>query len=208
MTTSRTRQAGFSLLELVIATGLFTVVMGVVFQFVVQSQKSFAANQAVADAHENADFASLRVAEILRGAGANPANIPSINSLSFLKYTSPNNHSSVDILSDLNGNGNSNDNIDGSAEFSSRFYILTSENVTLRHNAWAQTIELVDHTAGASSSVTLVEHIKGFEVEILENSRDAKITITAGSSAGTANNLSSVDATYTVVSEVKLRNRF
>lgn len=208
MATERARQTGFSLLELILVLGLFSVIMGVVFHFVAQCQITFAANQTLAEAHQNADFASLRVAEILRGAGANPANLASINALSFLRYTDADSLTSVDILSDLNGDGSSNDNVEGSDEFTSQYYILSSENVTLQHNPDAQTIELVDNTADGSASVTLADHIRAFEVEILENSREARITITAGPSRRGVGDGSLLDTEYTVVSTVQLRNRF
>jgi prepilin-type N-terminal cleavage/methylation domain-containing protein len=204
----RGRQTGFSLLELVVAMGLFTVIMGLVFKLVSESQQSFGRNQSAAEAHQNAEFAALRVTEILRAAGANPANIPSINVLSFIRHTTSGDATSVNILSDLNGNGTSNDNVEGALPFTSDYFILTSENVTLRHNEDAHTIELVDNTTDGSSSVTLAENIETFQVEILENSREAKVTITATPSVRFAKVAYGGESNHTVVTQTRLRNRF
>src|SRR5262245_4848397 len=99
-------ERGFSLLELVITVAILTIVMGAAFQLVADSQASFDRNQLLAEAHQNADFAVLRVTELLRGAGTNPNGTTAITPTTFLTNRDVNNTTSTHqlrILSDLDG---------------------------------------------------------------------------------------------------------
>src|SRR4051794_2261778 len=105
-------EKGFSLMELVVAVGILMVVMAIAFKLASKSQTSANANQVLAQAHENAEFALSRVSEIIRSAGSNPTSVSTQNPLNFFVSGSV---SSVRILSDLNGDGDESDTVTNSS---------------------------------------------------------------------------------------------
>lgn len=124
----RTNESGFSLLEFVIAATILIVILGTAFQLNVLLQRRFEPAQMIVQAHANADFAMIRVADIVRGAGANPSNASLFNSLGYLENPDP---ASVRIRSDYNGDGDVADR-HGTVQRNPEYYLVTSEDVTLR----------------------------------------------------------------------------
>src|SRR5688572_28002026 len=73
------KDAGFSLLELIVVTLLLLIISGSIFSALVNSQKTFDAEQANAEANANARFAINRIKEILESSGNNPGQVANIN---------------------------------------------------------------------------------------------------------------------------------
>jgi prepilin-type N-terminal cleavage/methylation domain-containing protein len=207
----RQLEHGFSLVELVVTVAILTVVMGAAFMLMTRSQTSFDANQSLAEAHQNADFAVNRITELIRGAGSNPDNIGTVDWLDFLNYVNDGDKTSIHIMSDLNGDGDFIDDV--SEEAGAQYFIMAAEDVYIQYNETDRTLELVNNVPGADTTpVTLAEHILFFEVELYrdmdgnENFKEARVTVEAGPSRA-------IDAedprfrTFTTQSEIRLRNR-
>lgn len=203
MTHRKRTESGFSIMELVVAVGITTLLMGSVSTLLLQSQRVYGAEQANADAQENARFAILRLSEIIRGAGNNPASIQTFNPLTSTSVT--NNGSQVNpgtggnqitIFADYNGNGTFNDNITSSDN------IISSENVTLRLNG--TTIEMVDNTPGGTTSA-IVQDIESVTFTESTDRRAVTIAVTARSARAVAGDGRFRTASLTGV--VQLRNR-
>jgi prepilin-type N-terminal cleavage/methylation domain-containing protein len=214
------KESGFSLLELVVSVAVMTVVMGTAFLLMTRSQVSFDANQIQAEAHENAAFGLNRVSEIVRGAGSNPSNIATVNALNFL--TNPD-ASSVRVKSDLNGDGDVTDRIEAGGGASSQYFIIASEDVTLRYYPTdttvngtlipGRTICMIDNTplTGTTGSydltpIVIVQNVLDFSCPVGANPREIMLTITAGPSRP----MSQSDPryrSYTTSTRIRLRNR-
>lgn len=199
----RAAQAGFSIFELVIAVGLTTLLMGSISMMLVNSQRVYGAEQANADAQENARFAILRLSEIIRGAGNNPASIQTFNPLTSTTVTNSGAAVSpgmagnqISIFADYNGNGTFNDNIAANDN------VISSENVTLRLSE--TTIQMVDNTPGGVTS-PLVQDIQSVSFTEAADRRSVTITVTALSPRAVPGDSRFRTATLTGV--VQLRNR-
>lgn len=214
-------QTGFSLLELVIAVGLMTIITGAGFNLMTRSQISFDANQIQAEAHANAAFALGRVTEIVRGAGANPSNVATVNALNFL--TNPD-ASSVRIKSDLNGDGDVRDRVeDAGGGASSQFFIVSSEDVTLKYYATdtvvngvtvqGRTIGMIDNTPLTGTTATydltpvvIAQNILGFSCPAGTNPREVRLAV----SAGPSRSMQTSDPrfrSFAMETRIRLRNR-
>lgn len=213
-------EAGFSLLELVVAVGVLTVILGVAFSLMSSSQVSFDRNQLLAEAHQNTDFAVTRVTEILRGAGANPEGASTINSIRFITNqatdTSPADPTLVRIRSDLDGDGLLTGHVDPSINTEAAYYIIVSEDVTLQFYLNPTTIggvdipgrciTMTDNNASPAQPIVLAENIVGFSCPVVANPREVTLTIVGGPSRP----LLTTDpryVTFTRVMQIRLRNR-
>jgi prepilin-type N-terminal cleavage/methylation domain-containing protein len=217
----RRTESGFSLLELVVVVAILTIVTGAAFGLMTSSQESFDRNELMAEAHENADFAVLRVTELLRGAGANPNGISSINSLSFVSNKEANSNSNsnrvVRVLSDLNCDGATNARVSSSG---SNYYILSSEDVTLKFYPDDTTVSgvavpghtlcMIDNTAGTNPAqgvpVVLASNIIDFSCQVPADPRVLTVTITAGPTKSVLTSDPRY-VTFTRVAQIRLRNR-
>jgi prepilin-type N-terminal cleavage/methylation domain-containing protein len=196
-------QAGFSMLELVIAVALSALLMGSISSLLLQSQRVYGAEQANADAQENARFAVLRLGEIIRGAGNNPASIQTFNPLTSTTVTNggaavtPGTAGNqITVFADYNGNGTFNDNIAASDN------IISSENVTLR--LAGTTIQMVDNTPGGVTN-PVVQDIQSVSFTEAADRRSVTITVTARSPRAVPGDNRFRTASLTGV--VRLRNR-
>jgi prepilin-type N-terminal cleavage/methylation domain-containing protein len=212
-----TVEAGFSLIELVIAVGILTLVMGAAFQLMANSQEGFDRNQLLAEAHQNADFAVVRVTEMVRGAGANPggtAVVNSVNAVSNKEVGSTTNDPKVlRIRSDYDGDGQTISQVTGSG---ASYYILTSEDVTLKFypndttvgtaTIPARSICFIDNTQNADHTpVVLASHVVGVNFTVPVDPRQMTISITGGPSK----NVSQNDPRYvefTRTMQIRVRN--
>lgn len=216
------RSAGFSLLELVIVTGILTTVMGTAFSILNESQTSFQRNRFLAEAHQNADFAISRVTDLIRGAGANPSAAQTINNVKFFSNSmtdsGPADPGVVRIKADLNGNQTVSDRVDSSSAGAASYYLLASEDVTIK---WYDTetsvlgttvpghsIVLIDNTPGPGQGVPVViaTHIVAFTCPGSSNPREVTLTITGGPSADVLES-SPLFVSFTRVMQIRLRNR-
>jgi Tfp pilus assembly protein PilW len=151
-------EEGFSLMEVAIALGVMTIVMGVAFVLLNGYQRTYQREEAYADAARNARFAISRLEEIVRSAGTNPTGKTAVNWLTFVDFGGGNSSSSLHLISDLNGNGLTNDTITSNSDV-----IITSENVTLQLNTGTNTIVMVDNNQPIDSTrrtVPIAENIR------------------------------------------------
>lgn len=216
------RSAGFSLLELVVVTGILTTVMGTAFSIINDSQTSFQRNRMLAEAHQNADFAISRVAELIRGAGANPSSSQTINAVKFFSNSAidggPADPGVVRLKADLNGNQTLNERVDTSSAGAASYYLLSSEDVTIK---WYDTetsvagatipghsIVLIDNTPGPGQGVPVViaTHIVDFACPASSNPREVTLTLTGGPSTDVPES-SPLFVSFTRVMQIRLRNR-
>jgi type II secretory pathway pseudopilin PulG len=154
----KNREQGFSLIEVTIALGVMTTVMGVAFTLLNGFQQTYQREEAYADAARNARFAIARLEEIVRSAGTNPTGRTAVNWLTFVDFGGGDTGSSLHLISDLNGDGLTTSTIASDADV-----IITSENVTLQLDATANTIVMVDNNQALNSTrrtVTLAENIR------------------------------------------------
>lgn len=220
-------EEGFSLLELVVAVGLLTVILGAAFHLMTDSQVSFDRNQILAEAHQNADFAVLRVAELVRGAGANPEGTATINSLAFISNrevgASTDDPNVVRIVSDLNGDRDVQDRVNAIIDPSGKYFILASEDITIKYfpndttvgsvSVPAHTLCMIDNTPDDGTNIAqgvpivLAEHITAFSCPVL-GTDPTQVTLTV--EGGPSRDVAPTDpryATFTRVMQVRLRNR-
>jgi prepilin-type N-terminal cleavage/methylation domain-containing protein len=212
---------GFSLLELVVVVGILTIIMGAAFQLMSSSQISYDRNQLLAEAHQNADFATIRIAELVRGSGANPNGTATINGLYFVQNrqnsADAENFGIVRMQSDLDGDREVISRV--TPAVGSDYFLLASEDVTLRFfpdtttvggvTVPGGTICMIDNTAGAGQGVPVVlcEHIVAFSCPVTPPiPEQVTLTITAGPSKDVA----ATDPryiTFTRTMQIRLRNR-
>jgi prepilin-type N-terminal cleavage/methylation domain-containing protein len=214
-------ESGFSLIELVVAVGVLTIILGAAFQLMTASQVSYDRNQILAEAHQNADFASVRIAELIRSAGANPNSTTTINGLNFITNKQntgdPDNTALLHIRSDLDGDKLTDHRVTGTVE--ARYFLLSSEDITIQ---WypndttvggvavpAHTICMIDNTPGTGQGVPIVlaEHIVNFECPVTPPVPE-QLTLTL--EAGPSKPIPTTDPryiTFTRVMQIRLRNR-
>jgi prepilin-type N-terminal cleavage/methylation domain-containing protein len=217
----RTSQNGFSLLELVVAVGVLTIVMGAAFQLMARSQTSFDRNQFSAEAHQNADFAVNRVTEIIRGTGSNPHNDAYINSLVTIANVSgvysgqASAEQAVRLRADLDGDKQTDDFVDSSVS-GAGFFILSSEDLILLYveddaNFYSTdvpggTIVMIDNNRTPLKPVVIAENIAGFSCPVTGDPSQVTLTITAGPTHNVAPNDPRY-VTFTRTMQIRLRNR-
>src|SRR5215470_5602272 len=98
-------ESGFSLLELTVAMGVLTVVMGAAVMLLNNFQTASRTAEIYAEAERNGRFANSRLAEIIRSAGCNPSSLTSVNNATFITFPGGNGGSSIELKSDLDGDG-------------------------------------------------------------------------------------------------------
>lgn len=220
-------EEGFSLLELVVAVSLLTVILGAAFHLMAESQVNFDRNQVLAEAHQNADFAVLRVAELVRGAGANPEGSATINSLAFISNreagATADDPNVVRIVSDLNGDRDVQDRVNAVIDPSGKYFILASEDITIKYypnettvgsvTVPGHTLCMIDNTPNDGSNIiqgvpiVLAEHVSAFSCPVL-GTDPTEVTLTV--EGGPSRDVPPSDpryATFTRVMQVRLRNR-
>jgi len=165
---SPNREQGFSLVEVTVALGVMTTIMGVAFMLLNGFQQTYQREEAYADAARNARFAVARLEEIVRSAGTNPTGKTAVNWLTFVDFGGGNTGSSLHLISDLNGDGATTSTITADSDV-----IITSENVTLQLDTTTNTIVMVDNNQAVSSTRRTVP--------IAENIRSLTFTDTDGS---------------------------
>jgi|GEM_PF-1761223 len=197
-------QRGFSLMELLISTALLTIILGLTFNMLPRDQKSFDAEQASADAQQNARFAINRLAEIIRGAGNNPAGISTINSVLGVGITGgtvdPNGNivggTTIRIKSDLNGNKNLTDTISSDADV-----VISSEDVSIYRSG--TNIVMVDNNS-STIPVPLAEDIQDLKFDFSPDQKLVTVHVTARSTRTVADGQA---RTSSLTSHIRLRNR-
>jgi len=162
MKPDRKYESGFSMMELIIALMVMTVVMGIAFMLLNRFQQTYRYEEAYADAQRNARFAVARLNEIIRSAGTNPTANTTVNPTNFISLLAPTTtsgtavtSSSIQLRSDLNGDTFNNTTVSSNSDV-----IVTSENLTLRFDAANSRIVMDDNTAGGSTNVTIAENIR------------------------------------------------
>lgn len=217
----RSVEGGFSLLELVVVCAILTVVMGAAFGLMASTQQSFDRNQMLAEAHQNADFAVLRLTELVRGAGANPNGVSFVNNIAGISNkeagSNTNSNRVIRIQSDLNCDGATNQRVTVTG---SNYYLLSSEDVTLKFYPTATTVSgvtipehtlcMIDNTPGTNPSqgvpVVLAANILDFDCTVAADPREVTVKLTAGPSKNVAANDPRYTA-FTRTTQIRLRNR-
>ena len=155
---TKTKQSGFSLLEVTIALAIITVILGIAFSVLNRFQKNYRYEMGYVDAQRNGRFAVARLSEIIRSAGTNPTGKTAVNWLTFVDFGGSNSSSTLTLKSDLDGDGATTSTLTSSADV-----IIASENVTLRLNSTTSTIEMVDNNLADGSArkiVPIAENIR------------------------------------------------
>ncbi len=166
---SPNREQGFSLVEVTVALGVMTTIMGVAFMLLNGFQQTYQREEAYADAARNARFAVARLEEIVRSAGTNPTGKTAVNWLTFVDFGGGNTGSSLHLISDLNGDGATTSTITADSDV-----IITSENVTLQLDTTTNTIVMVDNNQAVSSTrrtVPIAENIRSLTFTDPDGSR-------------------------------------
>jgi prepilin-type N-terminal cleavage/methylation domain-containing protein len=212
---------GFSLIELMIVVAILTIITGAAFALMQRTQESFDRNQLLAEAHQNADFAVVRVTELVRGAGCNPRQISAINEQNLVSNkdygSSTVNTHLLRMLADLDCDGAVISRVSSSG---SQYYILSSEDVTLKyfdvqttdHSVVvpAHSLCMIDNTPGSNPDqfvpVVLASNIIGFDCTVGSDPRTITLTVTAGPSKNVSPNDPRY-VTFTRTCDIRLRNR-
>src|SRR5262249_21444104 len=126
---STERQAGFSLIEVMVGLGVLTILLGVTFTLLNRFQVTYQIEEGYADAARNARFAAVRLEEIIRSAGTNPTGKTAVNWLTFVDFGGGNSGPSLHLFSDFKGDGKTTSNLSLSAG-----RISTSEKVRVPLN--------------------------------------------------------------------------
>jgi len=197
-------EKGFSLIELTIALGIMTIIMGIAFGLFNNFQRTYQVEEGYADAARNGRFAVARLEEIIRSAGTNPTGKTAVNWLTFVDFGGSNSSSSLHLLSDLNGDGATNSTLASDTDV-----IIVSENVTLQLNTSTNTIVMIDNNQPISSSrrtVPIAENIRSLTFSDPDGSRkEVDVDLVA-----VPNGIPTSDRRYREVrftSNIRLRNR-
>jgi prepilin-type N-terminal cleavage/methylation domain-containing protein len=200
-------EQGFSLIEVTVALGVMTVIVGIVFTLFNRVQQNYRYEEAYADAARNGRFAVSRLEEIIRSAGTNPTGRTSVNWLTFVDFGGGDSSSSLHLKSDLNGDGATTSTLTSDADV-----IVASEDVVLRLNSTANTIEMVDNNppnAPQHPAVPIAENIQSLtfsDPDTVNHSRkEVDITLTA-IPAGIATS-DTLFRQVTFTANIRLRNR-
>lgn|SRR5689334_13379264 len=155
---TKTKQGGFSLLEVTVALAIITVILGIAFSVLNRFQKNYRYEMGYVDAQRNGRFAVSRLSEIIRSAGTNPTGKTAVNWLTFVDFGGSNSSSTLTLKSDLDGDGATTSTLTSSTDV-----IIASENVTLRLNSTSNTIEMVDNNLASGTPrqiVPIAENIR------------------------------------------------
>ena len=200
---------GFSLLEVTIALLVMTVIIGVAFMLLNRFQQSYRYEEAYADAQRNARFAVTRLNEIIRTAGTNPTGDTAVNNWRFVEFGAngvfqtagtQSEGNSLRLKSDLNGDRQPNTTV------SANDVIVTSENITLRHDTANRQIIMVDNTPSGSGTIPLADSISSLTFRDPDGSRRAvEVSLTSVPSGIATNDPRYREVHYTTT--IRLRNR-
>jgi type II secretory pathway pseudopilin PulG len=146
-------ESGFSLVEITVALGVLTLLMGVAVALLNGFQRNARSDEIYAEAARNGRFAIARINEIVRSAGCNPTSLTSVNNATFVSYPNGNGGSSIQLKSDLDGDGLFNSRVTSNSDV-----IVTSENVTLSLSG--NSLQLTDNTVSPATSLTIAEDIR------------------------------------------------
>ncbi len=201
-------EQGFSLIEVTMALGVMTVIVGIVFMLFNRVQLTYRYEEAYADAARNGRFAVSRLEEIIRSAGTNPTGRTAVNWLTFVDFGGGDSSSSLHLMSDLNGDGATTSTLASNSDV-----IIASEDVVLRLNTTANTIEMVDNNDalvnGQHPAVPIAENIQSLtfsDPDTVNHSRkEVDITLTAIPAGIATSDTLFRQVTFTAT--IKLRNR-
>ena len=204
-------ESGFSLMEVMIALMVLTIIMGVAFLLLNGFQRTYRYEEAYADAQRNARFAVARLNEILRSAGTNPTATTSVNPTNFAVLLPPTTtsgtsvtSSSIQLRSDLNG-----DKLNTTSVSANSDVIVTSENVVLRLDAANRQIIMDDNTANPVTSIPIANNIRSLSFTDLNGASNTnkaiQIQLVAIPSGIPDNDPRYREVSYTTV--IRLRNR-
>lgn len=248
----KSQEAGFSLLEIMIVLVVLLIITGAIFGNLVNSQKSFDAEQANAEATANARFAINRLREVLESSGNNPSQVANINdqtggivnmfsSLNTTPYTTSSGISgttvnlsangnctggtatqycgvAVDLRSDLNGDGDTLDDITATSSTGSSIFsqnIVTSEHVQIYLDTTSQsnglaadTVYLVNLNAANNAKFALAEFVVDINFMLDISQSNITVTVTARSNRAVAieSNAERRFRFATLTSVIRIRN--
>ncbi len=163
--TSARTESGFSLVEFLISTLVLLLVATAVFAMLAETQRAASYQTEVQAVMDNSRVALETLERILRQAGNNPRGAV----LTPITIVSP---SEVQIQSDLTGSATP-DKGDPDGDI-----LDSGENITIRHNAGAQTIEVIPN---GGSAMAVANHISAFAIDWF----DATGTVTVDGAAAT-----------------------
>jgi len=146
-------ESGFSLLEVTVALGVLTIVLGAAVAILNGFQRSSRADEIYAEAARNGRFAISRISEIIRSAGCNPTSLTSVNSATFVSFPNGSGGPSIQLKSDLDGDGRFTSSVSSNSDV-----IVTSEDVTLQLSG--NSLQLTDNTVIGATPVTIAEDIR------------------------------------------------
>lgn len=207
--TKSVKEQGFSLLELLIALGVLTIVMGTVFSLLNRFQLAYRYEEAYTDAQRNARFAIGRINEIMRSAGTHPTGTTTVNAANFLLFLNSSgsvitsvgsiSSSSIRLKADLDGDGLFNTRVSSNSDV-----IVTSEDVTLQ--LVGEQLMLTDNTTTAKTQVPIAEGISAVTFSDPDGSRrEIVVELSARPSGIAPTDPRFREVTYT--SNVRVRNR-
>lgn len=197
-------ESGFSLIELMIALTIITLILGVAFGVLSRLQVNYRYELSYVDAQRNGRFAIARLNEIIRSAGTNPTGKSAVNWLTFVDFGGGNSSATLTLKSDLDGDGATTSTLASNADV-----IIASENVTLQLNTSSNTIEMVDNnqpTGSARRILPIAENVRSVTFSDPDGTRrEVDITLSAVPSG-----IATSDPKYREVeftSTIRLRNR-
>ncbi|MBW7897201.1 hypothetical protein B188_02360 [Candidatus Brocadiaceae bacterium B188] len=185
--TSRNKDQGFTLIEVVIGLAICLILMGVTVSIFNIQRKSYSTQERVAEMQQNVRAAMDMMVREIRMAGYDPTNYGLIG-------IGTNTTTSIQILADLDGNGTTTAGL--------------NEDITYSYygaNSGADACKIKRKTGGGGFQ-PFVDNIAGFNFLYYDGSgttttaaasiRQIKITIT-GKTANTASNLGCKYGTFT-----------
>jgi len=197
-------ESGFSLLELMIALTIITIILGVAFGALSRLQVNYRYELGYVDAQRNGRFAIARLNEIIRSAGTNPTGKTAVNWLTFVDFGGSNSSARLTLKSDLDGDGATSSTLASNADV-----IIASENVTLQLNTTNNTIEMVDNNQPTGSPrriLPIAENVRSVTFSDPDGTRrEVDITLLAVPSGMATNDPQYREVKFT--STIRLRNR-
>ena len=151
-------EKGFSLMEVTIALGVVTLIMGIAFTLLNRSQIIYRYEEGYAEAARNGRFAIARLEEIIRSAGTNPTGKTTVNWLTFVDFGGGDSGTSLRLKSDLNGDGATTSTLSSNTDV-----IVASEDVTLQLDTSTNTLVMIDNNVPVDSTrrrIPIAENIR------------------------------------------------
>jgi prepilin-type N-terminal cleavage/methylation domain-containing protein len=203
-------ERGFSLIEIMVAMMMLTVVTGVAFSLLHTFQSSYKYEEAHADAQRNGRFALARLNEIIRSAGTNPTANITVNPTNFAVLQNPTTSgsartsSSIRLKSDLNGDGLNTANVSANTDV-----IVTAEDVMLRLDAVNRQVIMDNYTTSPVTSTPIADGIASLTFTDPNGATNTNKTIIV-TLVAVPNGIPQGDSRYREVSysaSIRLRNR-